>query len=141
MREQIARSLNAERLLATLSGFFAILALLLACLGLYGVLAYGVRRRRKEFAVRIALGARASDVERLVVGETSSILAVGLVVGVILALSTGRLAAGLLFGLSPYDGTTLLIAALAILVTGALATWGPARSAARSDPASALRDE
>jgi predicted permease len=141
MREQIDRSLNSERLLATLSGFFAVLALLLACLGLYGVLAYGVRRRTKEFAVRIAVGARASDVERLVVRETSSILAIGLVLGAILAVGAGRLAAGLLFGLSPYDGPSLLIAALAIVVTGAVATWGPARNAARADPISALRDE
>jgi predicted permease len=141
MREQVDRSLASERLLATLSGFFAILALLLACLGLYGVLAYGVRRRTKEFAVRIALGAHASDVERLVVGETTMILVVGLVIGAILALSTGRLAAGLLFGLSPYDGATLLVSAVAIVVTAAMATWGPARSAARADPASALRDE
>jgi predicted permease len=141
MREQIDRSLNSERLLATLSGFFAVLALLLACLGLYGVLAYGVRRRTKEFAVRIAVGARASDVERLVVRETSSILAIGLVLGAILAVGAGRLAAGLLFGLSPYDGPSLLIAALAIVVTGAVATWGPARNAACADPISALRDE
>jgi putative ABC transport system permease protein len=70
MREQVDGSLNRERLLATLSGFFAILALLLACLGLYGVLADGVRRRKKEFAVRIAVGARASDVHRLVARET-----------------------------------------------------------------------
>jgi predicted permease len=141
MREQIDRSLNSERLLATLSGFFAILALLLACLGLYGVLAYGVRRRTKEFAVRIAVGATSSDVERLVARETATILAVGLVLGAILAVSTGRLAAGLLFGLSPYDGATLLIAAIAIVTTSAAATWGPARSASRADPISALRDE
>jgi predicted permease len=141
MREQIDGSLNRERLLATLSSFFAILALLLACLGLYGVLANGVRSRKKEFAVRMAVGARASDVQRLVARETIWIIAVGLVLGVILAVSMGRLAAGLLFGLSPYDGTTLLLATVATLVTAALATWGPARNAARADPASVLRNE
>src|SRR5262249_28607037 len=104
MREQIDRSLNTERLLATLSGLFAISALLLACLGLYGVLAYGVRGRTKEFALRIAVGARPWDVGRLIVRETSAILAVGLLLGALLAVGTGRLAAGLLFGISPYDG-------------------------------------
>jgi len=141
MREQIDRSLNRERLLATISGFFALFALLLACLGLYGVLAYGVRQRTKEFAVRIAVGASASDVQRLVARETMWTLVAGLLLGAILAVSTGRVAASLLFGISPYDSATYLVAAGTIVVAGALATWGPARNAARADPASALRDQ
>jgi len=116
-------------------------ALLLACLGLYGVLAHGVRRRTKEFAVRIAVGASASDVQRLVARETMWTLVAGLLLGAILAVSTGRVAASLLFGISPYDGATLLVAAGTIVLAGALATWVPARNAGRADPASALRDQ
>jgi predicted permease len=141
MREQIDRSLNREWLVAALSGFFAILALLLACLGLYGVLASGVRSRMKEFAVRIAVGASTSDVVRLVARETIGTLAAGLSLGAILALGTGHVAAGLVFGISPYDAETLLAAVGIIILAAALATWGPARSAGRADPAAALRDQ
>jgi len=139
MREQIDRSLNRERTIATISGFFAILALLLACLGIYGVLAYRVASRTKEFAVRMAVGASTSDVRRLVAHETAVILALGLLAGAILAITTGRLAAGLLFGLSSYDAATLVGAAVAIVATGAMATWRPTKGAVRANPASVLR--
>ena len=95
----------------------------------------------KEFAVRIAVGASASDVVRLVARETIGTLAAGLSLGAILALGTGHVAAGLVFGISPYDAETLLAAVGIIILAAALATWGPARNAGRADPAAALRDQ
>jgi ABC-type antimicrobial peptide transport system permease subunit len=127
--------------MATLSGGFGLLAGLLATLGLYGVIAYMVARRRNEIGVRIALGADRSQVIRLVMREALLLLAFGLTAGVVIALWAGRAAATLLFGLQPYDPLSML-AAVALLAGIALAaSYGPARRAAALQPMVALRDE
>jgi predicted permease len=141
MSRQLEESLLRERLMATLSGGFGLLAGLLATLGLYGVIAYMVARRRNEIGVRIALGADRGKVIRLVLREASLLLVVGLSAGAALALWAGRAAATLLFGLKPHDPVTML-AAMAVLVLVALASaYGPARRAADLEPMVALRDE
>ena len=138
---QLEESLLRERLMATLSGGFGFLAGLLATLGLYGVIAYMVARRRNEIGVRIALGADRNRVIRLVLREAALLLAIGLTAGIILALWAGRAASTLLFGLQPYDPVSLSIA-IALLVAIALAaSYGPARRAASVEPVVALREE
>ena len=138
---QIQDSLLRERLMATLSGGFGILAGLLATLGLYGVIAYMVARRRSEIGVRMALGADRGRVIRLVLREAMLLLGVGMAAGVALALWAGRAASALLFGLQPYDPISMA-AAIALLTGVALAaSYGPARRAAALEPMTALREE
>jgi putative ABC transport system permease protein len=138
---QLQESLLRERLMATLSGGFGLLAGLLATLGLYGVISYMVARRRNEIGVRVALGADRSQVIRLVLREAILLLGVGLTAGVVLSLWASRAAATLLFGLKPYDPASM-IASIALLAGVALAaSYGPARRAAAQEPMMALRDE
>jgi putative ABC transport system permease protein len=138
---QVEESLLRERLMATLSGGFGLLAGLLATLGLYGVIAYMVARRRNEIGVRIALGADRGQVIRLVLREALLLLGFGLTAGVMIALWAGRAASTLLFGLQPYDPLSML-AAVALLAAIALAaSYAPARRAAALEPMVALRDE
>jgi putative ABC transport system permease protein len=138
---QLQESLLRERLMATLSGGFGFLAGLLATLGLYGVIAYMVARRRNEIGVRIALGADRARVIRLVLSEAVLLLAVGLVAGVVLALWAGRAAATLLFGLQPHDVVSLVAASVLLATITLVASYVPARRAAALDPMAALRDE
>ena len=138
---QLRDSLLRERLMATLSGAFGLLAGSLATLGLYGVISYMVARRRNEIGVRIALGADRGRVIRLVLREAGLLLAVGLAVGAVLALWAGRAAATLVFGLKAHDPATLLAAMALLSVVALAASYGPARRAAALDPMSALRDE
>ena len=141
LSEQLRESLLRERLMATLSGGFGLLAGLLATLGLYGVIAYMVARRRNEIGLRIALGADRGRVIRLVLREAALLLVVGLGVGAMLAFWAGRAAATLLFGVQPYDGATM-VAAVALLTVVALASsYVPARRAAALEPMVALRNE
>jgi predicted permease len=141
LSEQLRESLLRERLMATLSGGFGLLAGLLATVGLYGVIAYMVARRRNEIGLRIALGADRGRVIRLVLREAALLLVVGLGVGAILAFWAGRAAATLLFGVQPYDAATM-VAAVALLTVVALASsYVPARRAAALEPMVALRNE
>jgi putative ABC transport system permease protein len=141
LSEQLKESLLRERLMATLSGAFGVLAGLLATLGLYGVISYMVARRRNEIGLRIALGADRGRVIQLVLREALLLLAVGLGAGVMLALWAGRAAATLLFGLRPYDALTI-VAAMALLAAVTLASsYVPAHRAAGLEPMVALRDE
>lgn len=141
LTRQLEDSLMRERLMATLSGAFGLLAVLLATLGLYGVISFIVARRRNEIGVRMALGADRGRVVRLVLQEAALLVGTGLAVGTVLALIGGRAASSLLFGLKPYDPLTL-ISAIALLALVALtASYWPARRAGGLDPMMALREE
>jgi predicted permease len=138
---QVDRSLSRERLLATLSGFFGALALLLATIGLYGTLSYSVARRRNEIGVRIALGAGQERVLRLVLGEVVRLVLVGVALGTVAALFSTRVMTSFLFGMSASDPATVIGATTIMTVVGLAAGALPAWRAARVDPISALRDE
>jgi putative ABC transport system permease protein len=138
---QIAASITRERLLATLSAFFGGLALLLAMIGLYGTLSYGVSRRRNEIGIRLALGAERANVLRMVLGEVARMLAIGVVIGIAGAIATSKYVASFLFGVEPNDITTLVMSA-AVLTCVALAAGAlPAWRASRLDPMLALRED
>jgi len=139
--EVIDRMLVLERTLATLSGFFGLLALALACVGLYGTMAYAVARRTRELGVRIALGARSRVIQQMILRETAVMVVVGLAAGIPLALAAGRLLRAQLFDLSPYDPATTIAATVAVLVVTILAGYIPARRASRVDAMVALRCE
>jgi predicted permease len=138
---QLEDSILRERLMAALSGGFGLLAGLLATLGLYGVIAYMVARRRNEIGVRIALGADRGRVIRLVLGEAILLVGVGLAAGLLIALWAGRAAAALLFGLAPRDPVSLVAAMGLLTLIALLASYGPARRAAAIEPMDALREE
>jgi predicted permease len=139
--ERVDQSLLQERLIATLSLFFGLLALLLACIGLYGVMSYDVARRTHEIGIRMALGASAQQVVRLVLGQTLVWVALGVALGLGVALLGTRWAESLLFGLKPNDPLTIGLAALLLSAVAAFAGYLPARRAARVDPLVALRHE
>jgi predicted permease len=141
LSEQVDRSMAHEELVSRLSIFFALLALLLACIGLYGVMSYNVVRRANEIGIRMALGAQASGVLWLVLRETLVLLAIGIAVGVPATLATTRLVRSQLFGLSPFDPATVAVATLAILLVTAIAGYLPAQRATKVDPLVALRYE
>jgi ABC-type antimicrobial peptide transport system permease subunit len=129
------------RLGATLFSVFGCLALLVAILGIYSTISYGVSQRWHEFGVRLALGARGAQVVRLVVGEGLRLLLAGVMVGVILSLAAARLIASMLYGVRPSDPASLAIVITALIGIGVLAALVPAWRAARVDPVTALRAE
>jgi len=137
----IRDGLMAERMMATVSGFFGLLAALLAMVGLYGVISFLVARRRNEIGIRLALGAERGQVVAMVMREAARLLAIGVVTGVALSLLAGRGAGSLLFGLRPYDPLTLVTAALLLALIAAVASFLPARRASKLNPMVALRDE
>ncbi|PYX56064.1 MAG: hypothetical protein DMG76_16090 [Acidobacteria bacterium] len=139
--EQIERSLFQERLLARLSSFFGALSLLLACLGLYGLLSYEVTQRTREIGVRMALGARPPDVLRIIVRQGVGLAVVGAIVGILVALGATRYLASLLYGVRPFDPPTFLAVALLLSLVALAACYIPARRASRVDPLVALRYE
>ena len=138
---KVDNSIEREKLLATLSGVFGALALVLATIGLYGVMSYNVVRRRNEIGIRMALGAEQSRVLRMVLGEVAILIGVGLAVGIGAALATTRLVASFLYGLQPNDPWTLGMAAAILTMVAAIAGYLPARTASRLDPMTALREE
>jgi predicted permease len=139
--EQVDRSLNQDRLVAILSGFFGASALLLAAIGLYGLLAYSVAGRTREIGIRMALGAQPDKVFRLVMVETLGLVLIGIIIGLGAALAITRFVSGFLYGLTPTDPVTLSLAVLVLVIVAALAGYLPARRAARVDPLVALRCE
>jgi putative ABC transport system permease protein len=141
LKPMIDATILRERLMATLSGFFGLLALLLACIGVYGILSYGVASRTTEIGIRMALGARRTDVFWLILREALWLVAIGVVVGLPLIFAVTRLAATLLFDLSPTDPVSLVAAALLLLGVAILAGYLPSRRATRVDPMIALRCE
>jgi predicted permease len=141
LSRQVEESLNRERLLATLSGFFGALALLLATIGLYGVMSYNVARRRNEIGIRMALGAEQKRVLGMVLREVALLIGVGLAIGLAGALATTRYVASFLYGIKSTDPVTLSAAAAVLALVAALAGYLPARRASRLDPMAALREE
>jgi ABC-type antimicrobial peptide transport system permease subunit len=141
LAKQVDDSLARERLLATLSGFFGALALLLAMIGLYGVMSYNVARRRNEIGIRMALGAEQSRVLRMVLGEVGILIGIGVAIGLGAAIATTRFVATFLYGMKPNDPWTLALSAGALALVAALAGFLPARRASRLDPMTALREE
>ena len=141
LQADLSGLLAQRRFNAVLVGAFAILALLLAMIGAYGVTAYLVAQRTREIGVRMALGAEPSRVTRLVVLNGLRVAAIGVAGGVVAAFFAARLASSLLHGVSPHDPLTLVAAPLTMLVVVALANYVPARRAARVDPLMALRQD
>ena len=140
LSNQVNDALVRERLVAMLAGFFGALALLLAGIGLYGVTAYTVSRRKPELGVRLALGADGRRIVRLVLGRVALLVGLGVAAGTVMSLWASRFVASLLWGLGPRDAATLAGAAGVLLLVGLLAAWLPARRAARIDPAEVLRE-
>ena len=139
--EDLGANVLQERLVATLSAFFGGLALLLAALGLYGVMSYTVTRRRNEIGIRMALGAEPSKVVGLVLRNVALITAVGLIVGAAAAVGTGRFINTLLYNLAASDRTMIVVTAITLASAATIAGYLPARRAARIDPMTALRQD
>ncbi len=137
----IDQSLAQDWMLAGLSGFFGLLALLLASLGVFGVISQAVGQRTRELGIRMALGAQRVSVLWLVLRRTLTLLGLGLAIGLVLTLAAGRLVTSLLYGLEPADPATLITAILVLAGLGLLAGYLPARRAAKVDPMVALRCE
>jgi putative ABC transport system permease protein len=141
IREIRDNSLASERLNLSVLGVFAIVALTLSVVGLYGVLAYSVARRQREIGVRTALGARPTDVLRLVLGQGMRLIALGIFLGLAASLWVTRWLTSLLFEIKPIDPATLSAVAILLIAVALLASWIPARRAARIDPIQALREQ
>ena len=141
LESQIADSLQQDHLLATLSSFFGGLALLLATIGVYGVLAYTVTQRRKEFGIRIALGAQKHSILRLILRDVAILLFAGISAGLAISYWATRLLQKMLFGLNARDVETMSLSAVVLIVVALLAAYLPARRATQTDPVLALRDE
>ena len=141
LQQRVREGLVRERLMAMLSGFFGALAALLATIGLYGVIAYIMQRRRSEVGIRLALGALPGQVIRMVLLEASLLVAGGVAAGIALTVLLGRGADALLFGLSPTDATTFAIAAALLAAIALAASAVPAMRASRVDPMLALRQD
>ena len=141
LTEQVSRNFNQDRMIARLTELFGALALILACVGLYGVTAYSVARRTREFGIRMALGASRGNVLALVLRGALLQLVVGLAVGVPVALAGGRLLANQLYGLKSYDPLILGAAGLVLAACALMAGLVPARRATKVDPMVALRYE
>jgi len=141
LEQSMKDSLGPQRLILNLIGVFAATALLLASIGLYGVMAYSVASRQRELSIRVALGAARQDVMRLIMGRGVRLMTAGLILGLLGAMVLTRLMGSLLFGIGPNDPLTLTAVPLLLVSVALLACWLPARRAARTDPTEALRSE
>jgi ABC-type antimicrobial peptide transport system permease subunit len=139
MEQIVAQTIALPRLYSAFFAFFAAVSLLLAAVGVYGLTAYAVGQRRQEIGIRVALGARSRDVVRMVVGRSMRLTFVGLAIGLMAAFALARPLAVLLFELSPHDVMTFLAVPAILAAISFLASWLPARRAARIDPLEALR--
>jgi predicted permease len=141
IKQQLDDVMFQERLIGTLSGLFSLLAVLLASLGLYGVVSYAVARRANEIGIRLALGATPANALRMILKESLALALVGVAIGVPVTLAATRLISSRLFGVGAADLLTIAAAALLLLAVAAMAALLPARRAARVDPMVALRSE
>jgi putative ABC transport system permease protein len=141
MHEQVSKSILAQRLSGGMIGVFALMALVLATVGVYGLIAYSVAERRHEIGIRLALGAQCGDVRRLVVGQGVRLTMTGVVVGLAAAIGIGRVLRSLLFGVTSTHIPTLFAVSAILVTVAAAASWIPARRAARTDLLGALRGD
>ena len=139
--EQINGSLLQERLFARLTSFFGVLAALLACVGVYGIMAFAATQRTREIGIRMALGASRREILQMVLRETFLLVAMGIAMGIFVALGASRLISTLLYGLRPTDPLTIAAATLLMIAAAGLAGYVPARRASYVDPMVALRYE
>jgi len=140
-REQIDANMRMERTFAALSAGFGVLALALACVGIYGIMAYTVANRRNEIGIRLALGAQPGQVRGMILRESTGLAGAGIVVGVVAALLLARMVKSMLYGIEPNDPLTMAAGVLILLAVALAASWIPARRAARVQPMEALRHE
>ncbi len=138
--ELVGATIVQDRLVATLSGFFGGLALLLAAIGLYGVMSHSVSRRRTEIGIRMALGAEPGVIQRLVLRRVGVLLGLGVAAGLALSVWASGFVQTMLFQLDAQDPVTIGGAALTLVLVAVTAAWIPARRAARLDPSAVLRD-
>jgi len=138
--EQVEASLAQERLVAALAGFFGVLALALAAIGLYGVISYSVAQRRTEIGIRMAIGAAPSEVRRLVLSHAAVLVSLGVACGIAIGISASKLVASLLFGLHPRDPIVFVEAVVIVCLVGLAASLAPAWRASRLDPSEILRE-
>ena len=141
LEDQIQQTLLPERLLATLSGFFGALAVLLAMTGLYGVMSYTVTERTNEIGIRMALGAPRTSITTMILAKAATLLLAGLVLGAALSLVAASAASALVFGLKPRDPVTLAAAAVILAVVTLVASLVPSMRAAHVNPIDSLRAE
>jgi ABC-type antimicrobial peptide transport system permease subunit len=141
MDTRIADSLITRRSPALLAGIFAGVALLLAAIGTYGVLSYAVAQRTREIGIRMALGAQAGAVLRMIMREGSVMLVCGIAIGLLLAVATAKIVSGILYEVGALDPIAFTVAPLVLTIAALIATWLPARRATQVDPAQALRAE
>jgi ABC-type antimicrobial peptide transport system permease subunit len=141
LEEHVGISLFLQRMAATLLSIFGVLALSLAAVGLYGVVAYTVSQRTRELGIRIAIGATRGDVLKLILGQGLKLSVIGMIGGLIIALIVNRFSAHLLYGVSATDPVTFTIIPVLLLGVALLASYFPARRATRVDPTMALRSE
>jgi predicted lysophospholipase L1 biosynthesis ABC-type transport system permease subunit len=139
--QRLSDSLVTDRMIADLSAAFGILAVVLVCIGLYGVMAYATSRRTNEIGIRIALGAQRTGILWLILRESLLLVLIGAAIGVPLVFAAGRWISSLLFGLQPADPVALISAIALMLLVGVVASYIPARRATRIDPMTALRQE
>jgi len=141
LNEQVNQSIAEQSLIARLTSFFGIIAVFLACIGIYGLLSYSVARRTSELGIRLALGAQSRTLLWLVLRESLLLLVIGLAIGVPIALSSTRILKSLLYDLSPLDPVAISVSIVAVAVMTIAAAWLPARRATKINPIQALRTE
>ena len=140
MNDVLDRSLASRRFSADLVGGFAGLAVLLASIGIYGLLAYIVGQRSREIGIRMALGARREDIQRMVLRKGVALAGVGVVTGLVFSASAASVMASVLYGVRPHDAVVFLVVPLLLFAVAVLASYLPARRAAKVDPLIALRE-
>ena len=141
MEQRVDDSLISRRFLVVLLSIFAGLALLLAAIGLYGVISYSVRLRTREIGIRVALGAERGDVLHMILGQGARLAAFGLGLGLVATFITGRALSSLLYNVSLYNPLTLILTSALLIVIVLLASYLPAYAATKVEPLIALRDE